>query len=131
MTWKRLYITVEGQAERAFASQVLVPHLAQFSIEVKPRLVVTNRNLGCRGGITNYSKIRNDLAMRLKEDHRPEAHLYEFTLRHRRQLSVDTGKSNKSFRIINYYWYFPQDHSDSGYGTRSDPQPPSVCGGPG
>jgi hypothetical protein len=73
MTWKRLYITVEGQAEQAFAKEVLVPHLAQFSIDVKPRLVITNRKLGCRGGITDYRKIRSDLVMRLKEDAKPEA----------------------------------------------------------
>ena len=73
MVWTRLYITVEGHAEQAFAKQVLVPHLAEFSIEAKPRLVMTNRKLGCRGGITDYSKIRSDLAMRLKEDAAPEA----------------------------------------------------------
>ncbi len=48
--WVRLYITVEGQTERAFAEQALKPHLAGFQIDVRSRVVVTNRKLGKRGG---------------------------------------------------------------------------------
>ena len=36
---KRLYLTVEGQTEQAFAVDVLQPHLAEFQVfVVKPRL---------------------------------------------------------------------------------------------
>jgi len=34
----------------------------------------------------------------------------------------------KISQLINYYWYFPQDHSTSGYGNRPDPQPPDAGG---
>ena len=33
MNWLRLYITVEGQAEKAFADLALTPHLANFEID--------------------------------------------------------------------------------------------------
>jgi hypothetical protein len=33
---KRLYLTVEGQTEAAFASRVLVPHLARFNVFLNP-----------------------------------------------------------------------------------------------
>lgn len=73
MGWLRLYITVEGQSERKFADDVLRPHLAAFSIDVKPRVVLTNRKLGKRGGILDFEKIRGDLYRLMREDNRPEA----------------------------------------------------------
>lgn len=73
MNWLRLYITVEGQAEKAFADQALTPHLANFNIEVKPRVVLTNRKLGKRGGILDFSKIQGDLARLMRQDKQPEA----------------------------------------------------------
>lgn len=33
---KRLYLTVEGQTEAAFAMSVLTPHLANFSVFLTP-----------------------------------------------------------------------------------------------
>lgn len=73
MSWLRLYITVEGQAEKAFADQVIVPHLAHRSIEVKPRVVLTNRKLGKRGGILDFAKIEGDLTRLMSQDRHPEA----------------------------------------------------------
>ena len=61
MSWLRLYITVEGQAEKAFADLALTPHLANFNIEVRPRVVLTNRKLGKRGGILDFARIQGDL----------------------------------------------------------------------
>lgn len=61
MAWLRLYITTEGHSERKFADEVLRPYLAEFSIEVKSRVVVTNRKLGKRGGILDFAKIQGDL----------------------------------------------------------------------
>jgi hypothetical protein len=73
MNWLRLYITVEGQAEKAYADQALTPHLANFNIEVKPRVVVTNRKLGKRGGILDFARIQGDLTRLMRQDQQPEA----------------------------------------------------------
>jgi hypothetical protein len=73
MGWLRLYITTEGQSERKFADDVLRPHLAAFSIEVKTRVVLTNRKLGKRGGILDFEKIHGDLYRLMREDRHPEA----------------------------------------------------------
>ncbi|MEI7731480.1 MAG: DUF4276 family protein [Verrucomicrobiota bacterium] len=73
MKWLRLYITVEGQAEKEFADLALKPHLAGYAIEVRPRVVVTNRKLGKRGGILDFAKIKGDLVRLMKADHHPEA----------------------------------------------------------
>jgi len=73
MSWLRLYITVEGQAEKAFADAALAPHLANYSIEVKPRVVLTNRKLGKRGGILDFAKIQGDLTRLMHQDRQPEA----------------------------------------------------------
>lgn len=71
--WIRLYITVEGQAEKEFADRALKPHLAGYAIDVRPRVVVTNRKLGKRGGILDFNKIRGDLGRLMKEDQHKEA----------------------------------------------------------
>lgn len=73
MGWLRLYITTEGQSERKFADEVLRPHLAAFSIEVKTRVVLTNRKLGKRGGILDFDRIQGDLQRLMREDSQPEA----------------------------------------------------------
>ena len=73
MSWLRLYITVEGQAEKAFADQALTPHLANYHIEVKPRVVLTNRKLGKRGGILDFARIQGDLTRLMRQDKHPEA----------------------------------------------------------
>lgn len=73
MKWVRLYVTTEGQTERKFAEEVLVPHLANYNIEVRARVVLTNRKLGKRGGIMDYDKIRGDLHRLMLEDQGGEA----------------------------------------------------------
>ncbi len=73
MSWLRLYVTVEGQTEKEFADKALKPHLANLNIEVRPRVVVTNRQLGKRGGILNFPKLKGDLIRLMKEDSHPEA----------------------------------------------------------
>ena len=73
MAWRRLYITVEGQTERKFADDVLKPHLTQYSLDVRTRVVVTNRKLGKRGGVLDFAKIRDDLNRLLREDRSDEA----------------------------------------------------------
>lgn len=71
--WIRLYVTVEGQAEMEFADKALRPYLAGYAIDVRPRVVVTNRRLGKRGGVLDFERIRNDLARLMKQDSHPEA----------------------------------------------------------
>lgn len=71
--WIRLYVTVEGQAEKEFADKALKPHLADFAIDVRPRVVVTNRKLGKRGGILDFEKIRGDVGRLMKQDTHSEA----------------------------------------------------------
>ena len=71
--WIRLYITVEGQTEKEFADLTLTPHLANYSIGVNPRVVLTNRKLGRRGGILNFDTIRGDLERLMKQDPDPQA----------------------------------------------------------
>ncbi len=73
MKWVRLYVTAEGQTERKFAEEVLGPHLANYNINVRARVVLTNRKLGKRGGIMDYDKIRGDLHRLMLEDKRGEA----------------------------------------------------------
>lgn len=67
-SWVRLYVTVEGQAEKEFADKVLKPHLAGCAIDLRPRVVVTNRKLDKRGGILDFEMIRRDLERLMKND---------------------------------------------------------------
>ena len=71
--WVRLYVTVEGQTEKEFADRVLKPHLTGYAIDVRPRVVLTNRKLGKRGGILDFDKIRGDIGRLMKEDTLAEA----------------------------------------------------------
>ncbi len=71
--WLRLYITVEGQTEKEFADKSLKPHLAQHAIQVIPKVVLTNRKLGKRGGIMDFQKIHDDLSRQMKQDQNVEA----------------------------------------------------------
>src|ERR1043166_3088724 len=68
MSWVRLYITVEGQSEKQFADIVLKPHLANYRIDARPRVVITSRKLGKRGGILDYAKIKGDVTRLMRED---------------------------------------------------------------
>jgi Domain of unknown function (DUF4276) len=71
--WIRLYVTVEGQAEKEFVDKALMPHLAGFAIDVRPRVVMTNRKLGKRGGVFDFDKIRGDVGRLMKQDTHAEA----------------------------------------------------------
>ena len=70
---KRLYLTVEGQTEQAFCTQVLAPHLADFGVQiVKPRLTGLHGRKGTRiprGGLLDtFGHAQRDIARWLKED---------------------------------------------------------------
>ncbi len=59
----RLHYIVEGQTEETFVNQSLRPHLANFSIWVKARCVMTSRKCGVkrRGGIGKYAQAKKDI----------------------------------------------------------------------
>jgi len=70
---KRLYLTVEGQTEAAFAMRVLVPHLANFNVFLsRPRFTGLHRRRRGRipqGGLLNtFSHALTDIQSWLKED---------------------------------------------------------------
>ena len=71
--WTRLYVNVEGQTEKEFVDKAIKPHLSNYEIDVRPRLVVTNRKLGCRGGVVSFEVFRSDLVRLMKEDGGAEA----------------------------------------------------------
>lgn len=75
---KRLYLTVEGQTEQAFAVDVLQPHLATLNVfVVKPRLTGLHaRRKGRipRGGLRNtFEHALGDIRRWLREDRSPDA----------------------------------------------------------
>ena len=75
---KRLYLTVEGQTEAAFAMSVLTPHLANFSVFLTPPrftgLHKRRRGRIPQGGMLNtFGHVLADIKTWLKEDKSPEA----------------------------------------------------------
>jgi hypothetical protein len=75
---KRLYLTVEGQTEQAFAVEVLQPHLSTFNVFVtKPRLTGPHPRRGGRiphGGMFHtFAHVLKDMKRWLSEDTSPEA----------------------------------------------------------
>jgi hypothetical protein len=73
MSWIRLYLTVEGETELKFAKDTLFPHLAKFEVEIRPRMVLTNRKLGKRGGALSLQRLKGDTTRLMKEDANREA----------------------------------------------------------
>ncbi len=71
----RLHFIVEGQTEEAFVNQTLRPHLADLSVWVKARCVMTSRRRGVRrrGGIGNYAQAKRDINAWMIEDQNPDA----------------------------------------------------------
>ena len=71
----RLNFIVEGQTEETFVSRTLRPHLADRSIYVNVRCVMTSQKGGFkyRGGIANYAQVKRDIVRWMKEDRNPDA----------------------------------------------------------
>ena len=63
----RLNITAEGFSEERFVTDILRPHLLNFSIYTEVRKVLTNRKKGIRGGIVGYIKFKNDVNQWISE----------------------------------------------------------------
>jgi len=75
---KRLYLTVEGQTEAAFAMSVLQPHLASYNVYLHPPrftgLHKRRRGRIPRGGVLNtFGHALSDMRNWLKEDRSREA----------------------------------------------------------
>ncbi|MBL4883983.1 MAG: DUF4276 family protein, partial [Planctomycetaceae bacterium] len=75
---KRLYLTVEGQTEQAFAVTVLQPHLALFNVMVvKPRFTGLNKrrdNTIPIGGLgTTFVHSMGDIRRWMREDKSADA----------------------------------------------------------
>lgn len=72
----RLCITVEGYTEQGFVKDVLAEHLADFGVNACARPVITGRDKRAsrefRGGMTTYSRARDDVLSWIKEDRRRE-----------------------------------------------------------
>ncbi len=67
----RLNLIAEGQTERAFAEQMLGPHLAAYEVYLlKPRLTAFSRHKRsiARGGVRKYVVVRDDVQRWLRED---------------------------------------------------------------
>jgi hypothetical protein len=67
---KRLHIIAEGRTEETFVNATLRHHLAQYNVFADVRCVLTGRKDGklFRGGMTNYTKARNDILRWLNEE---------------------------------------------------------------
>ena len=75
---KRLYLTVEGQTEQAFAVNVLQPYLASFNIFVtKPRLTGLHKRRKGRiptgGLLTTFEHSLDDIRKWMREDQSTDA----------------------------------------------------------
>lgn len=67
---KRINLIVEGQTEEFFVKRILAPYLASYKTFVSARRVETGRKGPKihRGGMTSYSKAKNDIQHWLRED---------------------------------------------------------------
>jgi len=73
----RLHIVVEGQTEKEFVDEVLMPAFSPLGIILDARCVATSRKGGRKhsGGAINrsYIKLKNDLINWIKEDRKADA----------------------------------------------------------
>lgn len=61
---KRIHVLVEGQTEETFVRNLLQPHFWSLETDLNPVIVVTKRTRSgqtFKGGITAYTKVRNDI----------------------------------------------------------------------
>ena len=66
---KNVYIYCEGQTEEAFINELLSPYFANLGIWIWPIVCTTKRTKKekFRGGVSDYFKIKNELAILCKE----------------------------------------------------------------
>ena len=65
-----LRIVVEGQTEETLVKQILIPHLANFSVDASARLLTTKElpDYTYGGGLNSYAQAERDLGLSLKPD---------------------------------------------------------------
>ena len=67
----RLHLFVEGRTEQVFASKLLMPHLARFSVYLSPPVLIAHarkKRKVHRGGGRRFAAMQDDIKRRLKED---------------------------------------------------------------
>ena len=66
----RVNFIVEGQTEETFVNQTLLPHLADLSVYVSARRIMTSQKEGFkyRGGLNSYAQAKRDIELWMKED---------------------------------------------------------------
>lgn len=62
----RIKILVEGQTEETFVRDVIAPFYASQQIFITPIIVLTSP--GCKGGVTSYGKVKQQLTRLCRED---------------------------------------------------------------
>ena len=62
----RVNILVEGQTEESFVRTLLAPHLANFQVWLKPRIIQTSK--GHKGGVTSYGKLKRQVQQWCQQD---------------------------------------------------------------
>lgn len=55
----RINILVEGQTEESFVRTLLAPHLNNFQVWMKPRIIQTSK--GHKGGVASYGKLKHQV----------------------------------------------------------------------
>jgi len=67
---KKLFVLAEGQTKETFVREVLAPHLYDFGVAPVPVLLTTKRTktgLTFKGGVTKYSRARDDILRLLRD----------------------------------------------------------------
>ena len=74
MSYKFIYIVVEGQTEEEFIKRILGKYFEKFSIHLVPIIIETSRTpkKKHRGGLTTYSHLKKDILKLL-----PQSHIYK------------------------------------------------------
>ena len=70
MTWQRINIVVEGQTEEEFVNEILEPHLRQFELSVRARMIETcpGKSRIHKGGLVAFEHLRRDVSLWCREE---------------------------------------------------------------
>ncbi|WP_457641812.1 DUF4276 family protein [Persephonella sp.] len=71
MSYKYIYIVVEGQTEEEFIKRILDKYFEKFSIHLIPIIIETSRTprKKHKGGLTTYSHLKKDILKLLHQSH--------------------------------------------------------------
>lgn len=62
----RVNILLEGQTEESFVRTLLAPHLENFQVWIKPRIILTSK--GHKGGLASYGKLKHQVRQWCQQD---------------------------------------------------------------